>query len=177
MKTKDLCQIAIFASLISICSWLTIPSVVPFTLQTLGVFLAILILGEKKGLITILIYLLIGLIGIPVFSNFTGGIGIILGPTGGYLIGFIFIDLTFWVITHFFGKNQKTIFLSLFIGIIICYTIGTIWFVGIKLIQGNEISLLNVLSICVFPFILPDILKIIISIIIYLRINEIICDK
>ncbi|MEI3229118.1 MAG: biotin transporter BioY [Lachnospiraceae bacterium] len=89
-KTRDMVYIAIFAVLIAICSWISIPTTVPFTLQTFAVFLAVGVLGGKRGTLSILIYLLLGAIGVPVFAGFTGGIGIVLGTTGGYIIGFLF---------------------------------------------------------------------------------------
>ena len=69
MKTRDLTQIAILVALMAICSWITIPTVVPFTLQTLGVFLAISLLGGKRGTLAVLIYLLLGAVGLPVFAG------------------------------------------------------------------------------------------------------------
>ena len=128
MKIRDLCHIAIFTSIICICSWISVPFIIPFTLQTMGVFLAILILGEKKGIISIVLYLLIGLIGVPVFSGFRGGIGAFFGPTGGFLIGFIFIDLTYWLTIYLFGKKPLFIFLGLISGLIICYILGTAFY-------------------------------------------------
>ena len=89
-KTYDLAYIAIFAVLIAICSWISIPAAVPFTLQTFGVFIAVGVLGGKRGSLSVLVFILLGAIGIPVFANFSGGIGVLAGPTGGYIIGFLF---------------------------------------------------------------------------------------
>ena len=75
-KTYDMVYIAVFAVLMAICSWISIPTVVPFTLQTFGVFLAIGVLGGKRGSLAVLVYILLGAIGVPVFAEFTGGIGI-----------------------------------------------------------------------------------------------------
>ena len=83
MKTKDMALIGLFAALLAICSWISIPTTIPFTLQTMGVFLAVGLLGGKRGTISILLYLLIGAVGVPVFSGFKGGIGALAGPTGG----------------------------------------------------------------------------------------------
>ena len=91
LKTRDLTLIALFAALIAICAWLTVPMPdVPFTMQTFGVFAALLLLGGKRGTLSILLYLLLGAAGLPVFSGFRGGIGSLLGTTGGYLVGFFF---------------------------------------------------------------------------------------
>lgn len=92
-KTYDLAYIAIFAVLIAICSWISIPMTVPFTLQTFGVFMAVGVLGGKRGSLAVLVYILLGVIGVPVFAGFSGGLGILLNNTGGYIIGFLFSAL------------------------------------------------------------------------------------
>ena len=74
MKTRDMAYIALMAVLISVCSWLSVPSVIPFTMQTFGVFCALLLLGGKRGSIAVLLYIVMGAVGLPVFSNFTGGV-------------------------------------------------------------------------------------------------------
>ena len=95
-KTYDMVYIAIFAVLMAICSWISIPMTVPFTLQTFGVFMAVGVLGGKKGTLAVLIYILLGAIGVPVFAGFSGGIGILLNTTGGYIVGFFFSALVMW---------------------------------------------------------------------------------
>ena len=82
--------IGLFAVVIAICSWISIPTVVPFTLQTFAVFLAVAILGGKRGTLSVIVYVLLGADGLPVFSGFKGGFGVLLNTTGGYIIGFIF---------------------------------------------------------------------------------------
>jgi len=89
-RTYDMAYIAIFAVLIAICSWISIPMTVPFTLQTFGVFMAVGVLGGKRGSLAVLVYILLGAIGVPVFAGFSGGFGILLNNTGGYIIGFLF---------------------------------------------------------------------------------------
>ena len=86
-KTRDMVFIALFAVLMAVCSWISIPTAIPITMQTFGVFLTLNFLGGKKGTVSVCIYLLLGLIGLPVYANFTSGIGILLGMTGGYMIG------------------------------------------------------------------------------------------
>ena len=109
MKTKDMALIGLFAALLAICSWISIPTTIPFTLQTMGVFLAVGLLGGKRGTISILLYLLIGAVGVPVFSGFKGGIGALAGPTGGYLIGFVGTALIMWLFTARFGSSTKVL--------------------------------------------------------------------
>ena len=82
-KTYDLVYIGVFAVLMAVCSWISIPTAVPFTLQTFGVFMAVGVLGGKKGTASVGLYLLLGVLGVPVFAGMTGGIGVLLGTTGG----------------------------------------------------------------------------------------------
>ena len=96
MKTLDMAYIGLFAVVITICSWISIPTVVPFTLQTFAVFLAVAVLGGKRGTLSVIVYVLLGAVGLPVFSGFKGGIGVLLNTTGGYIIGFIFSALLMW---------------------------------------------------------------------------------
>ena len=87
MRTVDMAYIALFAVVMAVCAWISIPAAVPFTLQTFGVFLAVGLLGGKRGTLAVLIYLLLGAVGIPVFAGFNGGLGYMLGATGGYIVG------------------------------------------------------------------------------------------
>ena len=95
-KTLNLLYMALFVAVMAICSWVSIPSAVPFTLQTFAVFCALCLLGGKRGTIAILVYIALGAIGLPVFSGFSGGIGILLGTTGGYIWGFLLTGLLYW---------------------------------------------------------------------------------
>ena len=100
-KTFDMVYIAVFAVLIAICSWISIPTLVPFTMQTFALFLAVGTLGGRRGTMAVLIYLLLGAVGIPVFAEFSAGMGVLLGNTGGYLIGFVFSALLMWAMEFF----------------------------------------------------------------------------
>ena len=174
MKTKDMALIGLFAALLTICSWISIPTTIPFTLQTLGVFLAVGLLGGKRGTIAVLLYLLIGAVGVPVFAGFKGGIGALAGPTGGYLIGFIGTALMMWLCTARFGVSTKTMIFGMIIGLLVCYCFGTMWFMWIYNRTQGSIALLGTLSACVFPFILPDLIKMAVSILLINRLRPII---
>lgn len=160
MRTIDLVYIALFAGLIAICSWISIPATVPFTLQTFGVFMAVGLLGGKRGSLAVLVYILLGAIGLPVFSGFTGGLGILFNTTGGYIIGFYFSALAMWGIETLFGRKPVVQILSMIVGLIICYVLGTIWFMAVYLRSTGPVSVGTVLAWCVIPFIIPDLLKI-----------------
>ena len=173
-KTRDMVYIAIFAVLIAICSWISIPTTVPFTLQTFAVFLAVGVLGGKRGTLSILIYLLLGAIGVPVFAGFTGGIGIVLGTTGGYIIGFLFSGLIMWAMEQLLGKKTWVLALSMVLGLVVCYAFGTAWFMVVYAKQAGAVGLLTALGWCVFPFIIPDIIKIVLALVICKRLAGII---
>lgn len=163
LKITDITYIGLFAALMAICSWISIPTTVPFTLQTLGVFLAIGLLGGKRGTLSVLVYILLGAVGLPVFSGFTGGLGKLLGSTGGYIIGFLFSALVIWCITHFFGTGIRVMSAAMLLGLAVCYAFGTIWFMYVYTNANGAIGLGAVLSWCVTPFIIPDIIKIILA--------------
>ncbi|MBR6223995.1 MAG: biotin transporter BioY [Lachnospiraceae bacterium] len=157
-KTLDITTIALFAALISILSPFAIPipiSTVPISLATLALYITVYIAGTKKAFISTLIYLLLGLIGIPVFAGFTGGFGKLAGPTGGFLIGYLpmvlFIGL---IIDHFDNIGIK---ISAYIlGTLLLYSFGCLWFVFL----GDGSTLAAAISLCVLPFIPGDIAKI-----------------
>ncbi len=171
-KTYDIVYVALFAVLITICSWISIPATVPFTLQTMGVFLSVAILGGRRGTLSVLVYILLGAIGLPVFSGFTGGIGILLGNTGGYIIGFLFSALSMWTIEHFFGKSMPAEIISMLVGLIVCYAFGTAWFMFVYTRGNGPVSLAAVLGWCVIPFIIPDLVKISIALIIAPKVRK-----
>lgn len=158
-KTKDMVFIALFAVLIAICSWISIPSVIPFTMQTFGVFFALNFLGGKKGTLCVLIYLLMGIIGLPVFSNGTAGIGVIMGTTGGYMIGWIFSGLVMWLFEILIGRKIWAQAVSMLVGLLICYATGTVWFMVVYAHTADVVGVWVALCWCVFPFIIPDLLK------------------
>lgn len=159
-KTYDLVYIALCAVVITICSWISIPTVIPFTMQTFAIFAAVGILGGKKGTMAVLIYLLMGAVGLPVFAGFTGGPGILFGNTGGYLIGFLLTALVMWGMEAAFGKGKAVLVLSMIIGLLACYAVGTAWFYFAYMKAGSAVGIGAVLSWCVVPFIIPDLLKI-----------------
>ena len=167
MKTREIAYIGLCTALIAVCSWISIPLTVPITLQTFAIFLTVALLGLKNGIITVLVYILLGAIGLPVFSGFKSGAAVLLGTTGGYIIGFLFSAIVVGLILKFFGKSTLVMFISMIIGLIVCYIFGTIWFMIVYMKNTGDIGLVSVLSWCVIPFIIPDIIKIILAIILY----------
>lgn len=159
-KTYDMVYIAIFAVLMAVCSWISIPAAVPFTLQTFGVFMAVSMLGGKRGTLAIVIYIILGAVGIPVFSGFKGGVGALLGTTGGYIVGFLFSALIMWAFEKVPGKRSILLPVSMLLGLVACYAFGTVWFMFVYTKGGEAVSLATVLGWCVIPFIIPDFVKI-----------------
>ena len=169
LSVKDLCYIALSAALLAVCSWIAIPAAVPFTLQTFAVFAVLMMLGAWRGLAAIALYLLIGAVGLPVFSGFKGGIAALLGPTGGYLFGFLLTALTYRLL----GRRERlwTEIVSLFAGLILCYAFGTVWFV--RTYTGSaDMTFLRALEICVFPFLLPDAVKLAVAALVSVRVRK-----
>lgn len=156
-KTYSLAVTALMAALICVLAPLSIPiGPVPISLTNFVIYLSLYILDWKKGTISYLIYLFIGLVGLPVFSGFTGGISKLAGPTGGYIIGFIPMAIIAGLAIDKFQKRWVH-FAGMLIGTAICYILGTVWFC----IQSDSAPA-AALSICVFPFIPGDIIKMLI---------------
>lgn len=159
-KTYDLVYISMCVVLIAVSSWISIPASVPFTLQTLGVFLTVGLLGGRRGTMAVLVYILLGAAGVPVFAGFTGGIGILTGLTGGYIAGFLLTALVMWGMESLFGKSRIVLAISMILGLLACYAAGTLWFMAVYGAQTGSVGILAVLGWCVIPFIIPDLLKI-----------------
>jgi biotin transport system substrate-specific component len=166
MKTKQMTMCALFVGITAILTQISIPlGNIPLTMQIFGVVLSGLILGEKLGFISQFIYVLLGAVGMPIFSYMRGGFSMILGPSGGFILSFPILS---FISGYFFRKykNKYIIFFGIILGLIINYLIGTLFFckiVGVNFISG--------LLSCVVPFVVFDLLKIILAYIIAKRIN------
>lgn len=158
-KITDMVYIGLSAAIIVVCSWISIPLTVPITLQTMGVVLISGLFGAKRGTLSTLLYILIGAIGVPVFSGFKSGFGVLLGSTGGYIIGFIFTALIVGIVSDKTNKLWALI-LSMVVGILVCYAFGTVWFAVVYAKTNEPASLATILGWCVIPFLIPDAIKI-----------------
>ena len=156
----------LFAALMAICSLISIPlgfTPVPVNLATLGVFLAGGLLGKKYGTISIAVYVLLGAVGVPVFAGFRGGLSVLVGPTGGYIIGYIAAAFLVGLLTELLvpkagrsaGREILACIIAMIIGLFACYLLGTLWFM-ISTHTGVWAALVS----CVFPFLPGDALKI-----------------
>ena len=161
ISVRDLVYIAAAAALIAVCSFITIPvGPVPVTLQVFGVFLSLRLLGVRRGAAAVAVWIALGAAGVPVFSGFTGGLGRLFGVTGGYIVGFLFSALFYWAITRLAGDSLPAVLAAMLAGLAVCYAFGTLWFYAVSLSAGRETTLSYVLSVCVWPFLPFDLLKI-----------------
>ncbi|MDE6832982.1 MAG: biotin transporter BioY [Ruminococcus sp.] len=167
LSTREMVIIAMFSAIIAVCSWISVPTTIPFTLQTFGVFATMSILGGRKGFFSILVYVLLGAVGMPVFSGFSAGISALTSYSGGYIWGFIFLALVYWCAEKFFSKKFIVQVISLIIGMAVCYICGTLWFMHI-----TKSTFIYGLSACVVPYLLFDALKMILALMISERVKK-----
>lgn len=167
-RTVELAYIALGAALITVCAWITIPFTVPFTMQIFAVFLSLILIGGRDGTIAVLVYLLLGAIGVPVFSGGKGGFAVLIGLTGGYLWGMILIGIVYWIAEKLFGDKLWSEIGSLAIGLVLCYLFGTVWFTVLNADRGFFASLL----VCVVPFIVPDMAKLSLALLLGRRLRK-----
>lgn len=173
-RTRDMAYIALFAVVMAVCAWISIPTAIPFTLQTLGVFLAVGVLGGKRGTLAVLVYLLMGAVGLPVFSGFTGGLGRLLHVTGGYLVGFLVCALVMWAMEALLGRRGWVLALSMIAGLLACYAFGTGWYILLYAQSSGAVGLGTVLLWCVVPYLIPDAVKIALALLLSQRLSRLI---
>ena len=174
LTVRDLTFVSMGVVLITLCSWIAVPMTIPFTLQTFAVCLVTALLGLRRGLWAIACYILLGAVGVPVFSGFRGGPGALLGATGGYIVGFLFTAL----IVGLAGGKEKTslpaLMLSMAAGILVCYAFGTAWFMIVYARSTGPISLGAALAWCVLPYLLPDAAKVVLAALLTRRLRPLI---
>ena len=160
VNVKDMTVIALVTAVICIIAPFSIPiaiSPIPITLALFALFLAGIILGKWKGVVCTVIYLLLGMVGLPVFNGFSGGVQKLVGPTGGYLIGYLFLVFFTGLFVEKFPNK-----------IIVCYAFGTVWFV-----LQYKVGFLEALTMCVFPYIPMDLVKLVAAVIIGSQVRKI----
>lgn len=145
---QDICSIAIMTAITAVMAQISIPMPigVPLTMQTFAVTLTAIILGARKGMFAMIIYILLGAVGVPVFSNFSGGVYHLLGPTGGFLFSFpVMAWLIGWGIEH---KNMKGVFPTMLVfGTVVNLFAGSVYYSFIM-----KTSLEVALAVCMIPF-------------------------
>lgn len=161
VSARDVAYVAIFTALLAVCSWIAIPTPtrIDFTLQILGIFLTLGVLGGKRGTMAITAYLLLGAVGVPVFAGFSGGVGALLSPSGGYLLGYFFAGLLMWALEKVIGTQTRATAVGMLLGLTVCYAFGTAWFMAVYPMGGEAVSLVTALMWCVVPYLPFDLIK------------------
>ena len=158
-NTRQLTLVGVIAAVTCILGPLSLPiGIVPISLTNLVIYFAVYVLGRKRATLSYLVYLFIGLIGLPVFSGFSGGFTKLFGPTGGYLIGFIFMAFISGIFIDKFLTKIYMCFLGMILGTIATYIFGTAW-----LAYQAHLTFNAALSVGVLPFIPGDIVKMVIA--------------
>lgn len=166
MKLQNMTRCAVLCAVLAVCAWLSVPmGSLSVSLQSFGVFLALGLLGGRDGTVTVLVYLLLGTAGVPVFTGFRGGFSVLLGPTGGYLWGFLAACGLYWAL-----ERKMKPWPNMTMGMVLCYGCGTVWYYCMYA-PG---ALCPVLMTCVAPFLLPDAIKIFLSFTISQRLKRLI---
>ncbi len=167
--TIQLVFCGLFAALTAVTSQISIPiGPVPINLATLSVFLAGAVLGAKYGALSQAVFVLLGAFGLPVFAGFRGGVQVLAGPTGGYIIGYV---ASAWLIGFLTKRLSNKIFsrvLCLVAGMLLCYLLGTAWF-----LFSTKSGLWASLMLCVFPFLIGDAAKIAVAVMITPQLNTV----
>lgn len=158
MKARNMALCGLFTAVLAICAWISVPmGDTVITLQTFGIFLTLGLLGGKRGTVTVLVYLLLGAIGAPVFSGFRGGLGALLGTTGGYIFGFMSTTILYWIMTSIKGTPRIRL-IAMVLGLLLCYICGSWWYLT-RYLTAAQTTLGLVLLKCVVPYLIPDAIK------------------
>lgn len=171
MNINTITRISLFTAVTVICAQISIPfGAIPFTLHTFAFFLSAAALGLKNGVLSILIYILLGILGLPVFSGFRSGIGVLLGPTGGYIWGFLISAAIIGYVSEHFEKSLAANVLSMIFGLIICYAVGTVQYA--LLYTHGSAGFKTAFITCVLPFIPFDIIKIFFAVLVSQKLKQ-----
>lgn len=159
MKTKTIVICAVFAALMCVFSVITIPTgIIPITMGTFGIMLTAVILGAKRGAVSVAVFILLGAVGLPVFSGFKGGVQVLFGPTGGYIWSYIPMAVIIGAVSKKLPESRVTAVLKVVLGCLagmaVLYALGTVQFMAVQ-----KTGLIKSLSACVIPFIPFDLAK------------------
>ncbi len=162
-KTEKLVLTSMFTALLAVCAQVVIPLTVPFTMQTFALYTSLLVLGAKQTFAAVGVYIALGAVGAPVFSGFSGGIGVILGQNGGFILSFLLACPIFALALKIFGKSKYAEILALSAATLSCYIVGTLWFALVFGVKSDDFTAFKALSLCVLPFVIPDCAKMLLS--------------
>ena len=167
---RDMTLIALFAALISVTSFISIPiGAVPVTLQTFGVFSALMLLGGKRGTVSVSVYIALGAVGLPVFSGFSGGIGRLFDATGGFIWGFLIAALLYWLFSRLPGSSVIATLVSCILSHLALYVVGSVWFyIG----YSNGAGFFPTIAATLLPCLIPDAIKLFLAVFICEKIKK-----
>lgn len=159
LTTREMAYCALFAALTAVCSQIQIPlPLIPINLAIFAVVLCGGLLLPVCALLAVGVYVLLGLVGVPVFAGFKAGVGTLFGNTGGYIVGYVLAAFLTAVLRQRWGEGYLRLCAAMAVGVAVCYVFGTVWFM---VLSGN--SLWVSLSYCVLPFLPGDVLKILLA--------------
>ena len=161
---SDLTVTSLFVALFAVCAFISVPlPFVSFTMQTFAVFLAVYILGTLRSLVAVSVYIILGALGVPVFAGFRGGISVLLGPTGGFIAGFVPAAIISGLLIERSGYRRLPATASMLAGLAACYASGSVWFARVYASRHGPVTVRFVLTAAVLPFVVPDVIKIVIA--------------
>lgn len=168
-RIKRMVCCAVFAALTAICSQIAIPlPLVPINLALFAVHLCGALMGPVTGMLSMVLYVGLGLVGVPVFSKLMAGPAVLAGPTGGYIIGYILCALIVGLVAKFWGDSPWKLVVGMLAGLAVCYLFGSLWFMF-----SLQKSLLATLTACVFPFLPGDAIKIALAVVVAVRLKKV----
>lgn len=168
MQVKTLVLCALFAALVAVCAQISIPlGPVPITLSLLPVLLCAALMKKQHAAMAMAVYMLMGVVGLPVFSGLTGGPGKLFGPTGGYIIGYIPCAFLVSLVLEKWGRAYWKQCLAMVLGVAVCYVFGTVWFMLMR-----HMGLWESLTLCVIPFLPGDAVKILLAAFLAVRLEK-----
>lgn len=173
-QIRDMAYVALFAVLMAVCSWISVPTLIPFTMQTFALFLCFCLLGGRRTALAVLVFLLMGAVGLPVFSGFTGGVGHLFSATGGFLLGFLAGALVMWLLERLLGRNGWAVVLSMAAGLAVCYAFGAAWLLLVYAQGAGGAGLGAVLLVYVVPYVVPDLVKLALALLLRRRLAPLI---
>ena len=172
-RVQSMIFISLFATLMCIGAWIHFPSVVPATMQTFVVFCALGLIGSKKTFLMLVIYIFLGAVGLPVFSGFNSGLGALTGPTAGFIWGFLLGVPVFYIFEKYFSHKKSLIIIGYIIYILIHYIPGALWYCVFSAEALTVGGIISSSLVTVVPFILPDAIKLMLSLLVIDRLKKI----
>ncbi len=168
--TYRITVIAMCVAFFTLCSWLSIPFFIEFTLQLFAIFLIASTLKPLICVLSVLSYVALGLVGVPVFAGFKSGFSAFMGPSGGFIIGFLLSAVLISLFAKLYAIRTATHFTLMLVSLLICYACGVLWYIFVFNYSAYT-PLSEALLICVVPYIIPDILKIFLVRVIYKKLD------